>query len=171
LSYSEDLLSHALFLLVRFDTPDGLGEVDLRRAVSACYYTVFHRLNSDAATMLAPNVSSKTNHRIQRWFDHGEMKKICGRFLPAKLDHPLRDLIGESASPDLQTVALGFIQLQDARHSADYDLSYALTEQIAWDIFEKATETTEAWNRLKDSAEANIFILSLLTWKNSDKDR
>ncbi len=121
--------------------------------------------------LIAPNVSTKTNHRIQRWFDHGEMKRICGRFLPAKLDQPLRDLIGDTASTDLQTVALGFIQLQDARHSADYDLSYSLTQQIAWDIFEKATETTEAWDRIQNSAEANIFILSLLMWKNWDKDR
>lgn len=68
-------------------------------------------------------------------------------------------------------LALSFIQLQDARHSADYDLSYVLTDEIAWDIFEQASEAIAAWQRISTSAEANIFILSLLLWKNWDRER
>ena len=171
MSLSEDLLTQALTLLVRSDTPDGLGEVDLRRAISASYYALFHRINSDAVALIAPNVPDATNYRIQRWFDHGEMRKICVRFLPNELKPPLRDLIGKTASTDLQTVGLSFVQLQDARHSADYDLGYFLTDEIAWNLLEKATDALAAWSRISNSAEANIFILSLLLWKNWDRDR
>lgn len=121
--------------------------------------------------MLAPNVPLKTHHRIQRWFDHADMKKICGHFLPAQLTHPLLHLIGTTASDDLQTVARNFIQLQEARHLADYDLSYALTRFQALRFVELARDAFVAWARIRNTAEANIFILSLVLWKNWTRDR
>ena len=167
----QDLLQHALELLKGKSDTERPREVDLRRAVSAVYYALFHQINEDAAALLAPNVPLATNHRIQRWFDHGEMKRICGRFMASKLDQPLLDLIGQSASSDLQTVARSFVLLQEARHSADYDLSYPITEPEAIKHFRLALEAIEAWDRIKESAEANIFILSLLMWKNWERDR
>jgi len=95
--------------------------------VSAAYYALFHLLAHAAATIVAPNVGEEVNHRIQRWLDHSEMKRICGRFLATQFTQPLLDLIGRSASVDMQLVARTFVQLQDARHSADYDLSWSVT--------------------------------------------
>ncbi len=153
---------------IKDEQPD---DINLRQAVSASYYALFHRINGDAAQLIAPNVPAKTNYRIQRWFDHAEMKKICGRFLPTRLDQPLLDLIGESSSEDLQTVARSFIQLQEARHSADYDLNYSLTWNEARRLIELAVHAIGAWARIQDSAEVNIFVLSLLLWKNWEKER
>ena len=167
----QDLLQQALDLLKRKSDTELPREVDLRRVTSASYYALFHQINEDAAALLAPNVPAGTNHRIQRWFDHGEMKKICGRFMASKFEAPLLDLIGPSASSDLQSVARSFVLLQEARHSADYDLSYVLTEPEAIKHFRLAMEAIEAWDRLQGSAEANIFILSLLMWKNWERDR
>jgi hypothetical protein len=168
LTLAIDLLKHALALVDQDEAQ--LDEVRLRRTISACYYALFHQINGDAAKLIAPNVPAKTNHRIQRWFEHSEMKRICGRFIPAQLDHPLLGLIGSSPSSDLQTVARNFIQLQDARHSADYDLSYQLNKTDAMRCVGLTVETMKAWKNLEGSAEANIFILSLLLWKNWEKD-
>ena len=99
------------------------------------------------------------------------MKKVCRRFAQARLDSPLRELIGETASLDLQTVANNFIKLQEARHSADYDLSYTLTWEEANELVRQSFDAIEAWQRIAQSAEANIFILSLLLWKNWEKER
>jgi hypothetical protein len=170
LSLSQDLLFHAIGLLPNTKELHP-GDVSLRRAVSAAYYALFHEINGDAVAIIAPNVPSDINHRIQRWFDHGEMKKICGRFTAAKLDQPLLGLIGPSASSDLQTVARSFIELQEARHRADYDLGYSFTWDEARHCIELAIRANKAWIRIQSSAEANIFILSLLLWKNWDKDR
>ena len=166
---SEQFLQHAVALLSGGN--EEVEDIVLRRAVSASYYALFHRINGVAVDLLAPNVSAPTNHRIQRWFEHAEMKKICGRFLPAELSSPLRELIGIRASADLQGLARSFIELQNARHSADYDLSYELTLKQAGNYVELALSACEAWERLKGSAEANIFILSLLLWKNWERDR
>jgi hypothetical protein len=180
LNYPEELLQHAWMLVARAwkDEPshprafdDEVVAANLRRAVSAAYYALFHQITMDAVGLIAPNVPASTNHRIQRWFNHTEMKAICVRFVPEKLERPLRDLIGESASPDLQTVARNFIQLQNARHRADYDLSYDLTWDDAYELLELASEGVKAWQHIQGSAEANIFILSQLMWKNWERER
>ena len=173
MSLSDELLWHSIELLKDIDDPDrvGLKNVLLRRSVSSSYYAVFHHICGSAATTIAPNVSAETNYRIRRWFDHAELKKVCLHFLPPKLKQPLLGLIGESASKDLRTVARNFIQLQDARHSADYDLSYTPTSSDGNTFIEFAADAIEAWERISNTSEANIFILSLLLWKNWEKER
>ena len=166
---SADLLLHAATLLSQRNPV--LEQVIARRAVSAAYYSLFHRLTGDAVSLLAPHVSIVTNHRIHRWFDHGEIKRICARFTPETLDQPLRSLIGNSPSPDLQFVARTFVLLQEARHRADYDLSFEPRGNEIWLFLERASKAIQAWERLSKTAEANIFILSLLLWKNWEKDR
>ena len=116
-----------------------------RRAISAAYYSLFHRLTGDAVSLLAPNVSTETNHRIHRWFDHGEMKRVCVRFMPETLDQPLKGLIGSSPSPDLQLVARSFVLLQENRHRADYDLSFNPQEKEVWFFLEQASKARQAW--------------------------
>lgn len=142
-----------------------------RRAVSAAYYALFHHLNGSAVDLIAPNVPAETNHRIQRWFGHAEMKKVCGRFLPAKLNKPLLDLIGDAASTDLRNVAQSFITLQEARHNADYNLDYSLTSEDAQQLVLLALVAMNSWDRIAGSGEANIFSLSLLLWNNWERDR
>ena len=171
MDFPQDLLRHSLILLDSKDAGEGLTEVNLRRAISASYYALFHQINQGAAALLAPNVPLATNHRIQRWFDHGEMKRVCGRFKASKLDQPLLDLVGTAASSKLQAVARNFVLLQEARHSADYDLSYSVTAPEAFKYLRLSIEAMEAWDSIQTSAEANIFILSLLLWKNWEKDR
>lgn len=172
MSLSEELLWHAGNLLTpKFNDENYPSQVNLRRSVSASYYALFHKINEDAAALIAPNVPQEINHRIQRWFDHTEMKRICGRFTKHELDQPLRTLIGTTASEDIQEVASSFIELQEDRHSADYDLSYKIDADRAHRKLVDATLAIEAWGRLSNSAEANIFILSLLLWKNWEKER
>ena len=99
------------------------------------------------------------------------MKQICGRFLKPRLELPLSDLVGDSASPDLKIVCRTCISLQEARHDADYDPAYTINLNNALQYFESVTDAIEAWKRIRDSSEANVFILSLLLWKNWEKER
>ncbi len=171
MSFAERLLRHASDIIPDLQNGDITDDVCLRRAVSASYYALFHLINEDAVRILAPNVTTETSYRIQRWFEHAKMKEICGRFLKEKLEQPLSGLIGDSASAHLQTVCRNFITLQDARHAADYDQGYAIDRTEALKHFASAVYAVAAWNRIKETGEANIFILSLLLWKNWEKDR
>ena len=172
MTLSQDLISHAFDLLSpAANNGNDPSEISSRRSISASYYALFHAINADAVALIAPDVPPELNHRIQRWFDHAEMKRICGRFTKPVLDQPLKGLIGSAASEDLQRVASAFAQLQDDRHSADYDLSFQVSGAAAFQKLALSVFAISAWDRLKGSSEANIFILSLLLWKNWEKER
>jgi hypothetical protein len=71
----------------------------------------------------------------------------------------------------MQRVALNFVLLQEARHEADYDTSKTLTRTQAQAAVQQAQDAFASWEKIRKSAEANIFILSLLMWKNWEKER
>ncbi len=99
------------------------------------------------------------------------MKKVCGRFSQARLDQPLLGLVGPAISPELKQVVESLIALQEARHGADYNLDYQLTMEDTEQFVLQTAGAMNAWDRIANSAEANVFILSLLMWKNWEKDR
>ena len=158
---SEDLLQHAIRLLGNQDQPSD-RELDLRRAVSAAYYALFHAIYGDAARLVAPHVSEKVQQRIQRWFEHAQIRILCGRLIKPQLDQPLADLINPAPSPDLRFIAKSFIKLQGVRHAADYDTSYSIDWDEARLTIEIAVRALGAWRQLQGTSEANIFVLSLI---------
>lgn len=146
-------------------------QASLRRAVSTAYYSLFHLLCAEGSGLLAPNVDEATRHRVQRWFDHAAMKETCGKFLASPLAKPLSDLIGQTASADLQRVARNFIVLQNARHLADYDMSWQLNRPQTLQYVQQAQDARDAWLRIRKSGEANVFVLSIFLWKQWEKPR
>jgi hypothetical protein len=114
---------------------------------------------------------------MARWFNHGEMKRVCNFFsagtAPINKDAPrqLASMLAAPVSKDLQTVALAFIQLQEARHDADYNLSETWIRLTAQQYADLARRAFEAWARLKKSHEANVFALALISIKLFDKER
>ena len=121
--------------------------------------------------LIAPNVSPGTQHRVGRWFEHAELKKVWGRFSKAKPDQPLRELLDKSASSELQDVASSFIKLQEARHAADYDLGYACSLDEATGFVGLSIRVIQWWDMIRQSSEANIFALSVLMWNNWERER
>jgi len=70
MAYHDDLIQHAIFLS-ELNLPDEPKQVDLRRAVSAAYYGLFHLLTAEAAQ----NWKHQGHRdRFARMFDHGRMK-------------------------------------------------------------------------------------------------
>ena len=107
----------------------------LRRAVSTAYYAMFHALASSNADCLvgAPN-DSLTEHAWSRTY-RGLNHNVTRRNLLQD-----RDLF----SPQIRRFAEVFAQLQDLRHSADYNpnRSFTLIETLALiDLAEAAIES------------------------------
>ncbi len=73
-------------------------QINLRRAVSAAYYAVFHLLTMTAAESWAVG---RERHRFARLFEHGRIK-AASQALPGKLKERPG---GNSASPDEQKTA------------------------------------------------------------------
>ena len=86
-------------------------QADLRRAVSTAYYAVFHNLAGAAADLLTSSSRSPEWHQVYRALEHGKARIAC-RQQAAMRAFPM----------EIRAFAKAFVDLQDARHQADYAL-------------------------------------------------
>jgi len=112
---ADDLLHQANHLA----TYEGLNpsQASLRRAVSTAYYALFHLLTEDAALRWSGSQEAITG--LERGFQHSSMKIISTQFRKESwLDwHNTKQLVPE----EVWGVATAFVDLQEERHTADYD--------------------------------------------------
>lgn len=94
----------------------------LRRAVSTAYYALYHELCRAGAVHLLPSALPADQFRLTRSFAHQALKDVCewiaGRGTPPQHARALVDFLRNTAIKD---VAAAFLDLQEARHDADYD--------------------------------------------------
>ena len=74
---------------------------------------------------------------------------------------------GHRISDDLKRVAGTFVDLQQARHEADYDLSHAFGKSECLDLVRSAQAAFSAWERIRGSLEADVFLAALLAAGNA----
>ena len=161
MSLSADLLSQA-DTLAR-NEPKRPRQASLRRAVSAAYYAVFHMLIDDATRSLCQGRDNDPLRSVlARAFDHSVMKKAAQSFADANLARPWKGII-ETPSPELQKVAAVFIELQNARHQADYDLSLTFARSEVIELVGRAREAADDWRALRRSDAARGFTLEART--------
>jgi len=101
MSLAEELLERAQFLASDEHTT---SQANIRRAISASYYAVFHLLSAAVAEQVSPDLPAGLRECTQRALSHSQM------FV---LPNPI--------SAELASVASDFQELQEARHAADYD--------------------------------------------------
>ena len=109
---SRDLISNARLLLSSSKGKPSL--VNLRRAVSAAYYALFHCLGRNCADLLiggaGSNRSPEAWRQVYRSLEHGLAKDRCKNIKMI-----------EKFPQDIQDFANLFVSMQEKRHSADYD--------------------------------------------------
>jgi uncharacterized protein (UPF0332 family) len=135
-------------------------QASLRRAVSAAYYALFHLLANESTLRLIPNSPERLRAQAQRAFNHGEMKNACEQI--AKSSNVLLGLVVLPLEAELKTVAEVFVELQQQRHSADYDLSQSFSRIKVLGIVAKANLAISAWTRVRNTPNANVFLAALL---------
>lgn len=133
----DDLLRHArVGLRGRGRNPT----VFLRRSVSDAYYSVFHALAALCADSLigASKRGTEAWRRVYRGIDHGRAKDEFRRA-------EVRDIHFR-----VDRIARAFIELQEARHEADYDPVNRLSRRA----------DAEAFIRLAEAVLADIDALA-----------
>jgi len=168
--YSAELLAQAGVLARR--EPRRPKQASLRRSISASYYSLFHFLIEEATRLTVGAAHNRAALRqfAGRAFVHSKMKSVCDEFTKAspKSDalKPFWPTLSVHGNADLETVAENFIDLQEARHDADYNLSRHFTRQDAATAADQAKDAIDAWNCLKVANEplALLFALSLMLW-------
>ena len=155
MAFHDDLIKHAVFL-ANLNPPDQAKQVDLRRAVSAAYYALFHLLSNEAAQNWK---HPRQRDKFARLFDHRRMREcssqISKRPLPA-------DPIQAPIAKDLKLVAASLVKLQQARHTADYDNSRAWSPTQVYELIIEAQDAMLAWMNIRDKEIAQDYLLDLL---------
>ena len=90
----------------------------LRRAVSTAYYALYHLLIEEAVANWS---RPEQRERLARSFQHKQMKKASVQVGGRTYDGASPDIVDK-----LKQIARCFVDLQENRHDADYNLEKAL---------------------------------------------
>src|SRR5712691_4729206 len=143
--FADDLLEQAYDLAHKEATNP--KQASLRRAVSTAYYALFHLLVDEAVSKWAVE---RQRSILARTFEHAKMKAICDEVLKSVKG-------GGSVPPELNTVAHNFIQLQQHRHTADYDNSKQWSRTDVLNVLNLATDAFNAWLAISTQDAAQDF--------------
>lgn len=137
-------------------------QASLRRAVSSAYYAIFHLLAEEGARRLAPAQPLLLRRQIQRAFAHREMQEVCRQFAAGSVSKATARLLKTPLESELRQVAKAFVELQNARHEADYNLTASFDRVDVLQKIRLATEAFAAWRRVRNRPNAAVFLSALL---------
>ena len=158
----KDLLEQAQFLVLR--EPRRPKQASLRRAVSTAYYAGFHLLCSEAASQASPESPVELCDRVQRAMAHGTMKAAAKAFESGNLPNYIRSLVSATLPAEISSVARTFVQLQEERHKADYDIADRFDRARAQNAVSLTAQLFADWNTIRDTDDARVFLAALVFW-------
>lgn len=170
MSLPDDLVEQASHLAQRERSRP--KQASLRRAISTAYYSLFHLLLEEAAKRIVTDANLRC--LVARAFSHSEMGKAAKCFasggdLPAHVQAAFAGTI----PVEIRQVAKALVDLQQARHDADYNLLKTFTRQDTLDHIATAQAAFAAWDVVKGRAEdkvaVELFLSSLLFWERWGK--
>nr|WP_294544670.1 hypothetical protein [uncultured Rhodopila sp.] len=138
--------------------------------MSAAYYAVFHLLVAEGSRLLSPAQPAGIRLAVARAFDHGQMRAVCVGMVPGRARQPGNKGIPRSThglltfplDPALVSVFDAFVELQEIRHQADYDLAKEWTRLEAEDYVRLARAAFADWARVRTTPNAAVFLTALL---------
>jgi uncharacterized protein (UPF0332 family) len=161
-----DLLGQAR-KLARLD-PKKPRQVNLRRAVSAAYYGLFHFLidQSCRAVVGAQHDQAPYRQVLGRAFSHTTMKDACTSFAGGTLKDAVKKGLPSTFSipVDVRRIAATFVDLQDSRHVADYDLTDRFSRSEVLGLIQEAEAAIQRFKQLATSDEKAFFLACLWAW-------
>ena len=155
MAYHDELLDQSLELVHK--NPAAPAQADLRRAVSAAYYSLFHLLISETTSNWN---RANSRNALARMFQHTAMAKASARISDSKLF----PFTGEDAFvvKKLKAVAQAFVQLHDKRGIADYDNSTFWTRTEALAEVATAVQAFATWGTIRNENISQEYLVSLL---------
>lgn len=155
-------------------------EVDLRRGVSAAYYSVFHDITKRAAQHLIGAADTRAQNAIRRRWGHGEIAAASGLvvdrakvFLHNPEADPAKPLRAYGPLPDL-AASDGFLvaglrrfgELQVLRHLADYDHEATFDKASLLEVCQRAELARNALDGAAAQARQAFFTILTVRREN-----
>ena len=159
----QDLLEQANHLAARDSRRP--KQANLRRAISAAYYALFHYIVQEAcaAQMGAQHQQLQYRRVLARAFVHANMKKACKPFAGGTLPDVVRAKTGfQRVPPEIRTLARRLLELQEKRHQADYDLTESFRRKDAYSLIKASENAIAAFSALPAANDERRFFLACL---------
>lgn len=168
MSLHEDLLEQAKHLL-ELDTRRP-KQASLRRAVSTAYYSLFHLLVEESSEMMVADEALR--HLISRAFEHSEMLDASRGFASANPPDHIKNACPKpfSVPKDLREFAETFVDLQAARHKADYKLDHRLTKIEVQTLLDRVQRAFDQWRNVRSTPVARVYLASILFYRRWRRD-
>jgi uncharacterized protein (UPF0332 family) len=163
----KDLLEQAV-RLAKLDAKKP-KQANLRRAISSAYYALFHLLVDEACRVQVGAQHNQAPYRqvLGRAFVHTVMKEACKSFGGGTLKKGVaKGLPARFAVPgEIRDLAWTFVDLQEWRHVADYDLTERFKRSDVLSLINEVERRLQAFTRLASSDEKRFFLACLWAWK------
>jgi uncharacterized protein (UPF0332 family) len=139
-------------------------QASFRRSVSTAYYALFHLLIKEAAKRW--NGSAEAQLGLERAFKHSNMREISEAVSKGSWKSWRTPQL--SIPPELQDVAKAFINLQEARHLADYDNTKIWTSTEVDSRLTQARRAFQNWEKIRSDPATQEYLLALLIGKKRE---
>ena len=130
-------------------------EAELRRAISTAYYALFHLLIHASTTRGVTTVALWPY--VARNFEHRHMLAVCKRYTSLAVD-----MTGQLVPAEVKRIADSFVQLQNARHKADYNIKDSVTPVEARTFVQMARDAFADWATVANNAATDTYLTELL---------
>ncbi|MDX2037031.1 MAG: hypothetical protein SFX72_10295 [Isosphaeraceae bacterium] len=141
-------------------------QVNLRRAVSAAYYGLFHLLTWEAAMGLVGD--ERIAKILMRTYEHSEIKRVSREFSKGRAPSSIDSI---EMPEELRSVAAAVVSLQEERHRSDYDLSIVYRRREVIEQVSKARKAFEDWKKVRNREAARVYLACFLLWDRWEKAR
>lgn len=162
----DHLLDQADALIDAAGGPGAPRQTDLRRAISAAYYALFHALAAQAADTLigAPNKQTPLYALVYRSLQHRSVREFCDQVQRTPLPPKIRDHAPKAGfGLDLKAMAHAVVELQEKRHLADYDPGFRATASDATFAVATARAALAGFRRSNASTRKAFVCLAVFS--------
>src|SRR5262249_51237905 len=132
------------------------------------YYALFHFLIDRSSRLLVGSTREREKFRkvVARAYGHGEMYSVARTFRGGTLPAILLRIVGPLSVPQiLRNLAELFVDLQDQRHLAEYDLATSFLRGDVLTLIDDVEQAVADWNAIRTDPAARLFLMCLLVWE------
>ena len=144
-------------------------QANLRQAVSAIYYGMFHFLIDRSCRSIIGTQPADVPYRnvLARAFTHTEMNECCKRFQygAGSLLKLIVDAIpGIEVAPETMTIASTFCTLQQNRFDADYNMQKSFGKADVLGLIDQTETAIRNFDQLGLDNSKRLFLSCLWAW-------
>lgn len=166
----DQLLAQAHHLLERDTGLRRADQANLRRATSTAYYALFHLLIREATDLILPRrQDAGLRAVVARAVTHADLLAVAKSASGGNLGGLFTAVTSATGLPaDLKLVASSAMELQKARHEADYNTARHISRREAKESVAQADRAFAAWQRVRATAGARVVLVALLVGKRTE---